>query len=241
MTCCLTAPSHYLNQCWLIISKVLWHESALSWEDLKIPISKTRLKIPFLELHLDLPGANELKSLCMIFQVGTTIHWWVGLVGLDLFNDDTCPSGHISRPVRLCGWYIPQFSILSHKVVDLVVVTILNFKHFILEVLFIGHQLHFLCKNKIKTIFLIILNQSFPYVQLILNIIEPSHKSQNASVPYPTMQHFLTEMCPCVYISVTKCCIVGYLSDALWDLWDWSIEDMAYNMMVIKVEHRLLS
>ena len=27
MTCCLTAPSHYLNQCWLIISKVLWHSS----------------------------------------------------------------------------------------------------------------------------------------------------------------------------------------------------------------------
>ena len=25
--CCLTAPSHYLNQCWLIISKVLWHSS----------------------------------------------------------------------------------------------------------------------------------------------------------------------------------------------------------------------
>ena len=27
MTCCLTAPSHYLNQCWLIISKFLWHSS----------------------------------------------------------------------------------------------------------------------------------------------------------------------------------------------------------------------
>ena len=25
MACCLTAPSYYLNQCWLIISKVLWH------------------------------------------------------------------------------------------------------------------------------------------------------------------------------------------------------------------------
>ena len=25
MACCLTAPSHYLNQIWLIISKVLWH------------------------------------------------------------------------------------------------------------------------------------------------------------------------------------------------------------------------
>ena len=25
MACCLTAPSHYLKQCWLIIRKVLWH------------------------------------------------------------------------------------------------------------------------------------------------------------------------------------------------------------------------
>ena len=27
MACCLTAPSHYLNQCWIIISKVQWHSS----------------------------------------------------------------------------------------------------------------------------------------------------------------------------------------------------------------------
>ena len=27
MARCLMAPSHYLNQCWLIISKVLWHSS----------------------------------------------------------------------------------------------------------------------------------------------------------------------------------------------------------------------
>ena len=25
MACCLTAPSHYLNQCWFLISAVLWH------------------------------------------------------------------------------------------------------------------------------------------------------------------------------------------------------------------------
>ena len=25
MACCLKAPSHYLNQCWLMISEVLWH------------------------------------------------------------------------------------------------------------------------------------------------------------------------------------------------------------------------
>ena len=33
------------------------------------------------------------------------------------------------------------------------------------------------------------------------------------------MYHFVTEMCTYVHISVTKWCIVGYLSDALWDLW----------------------
>ena len=27
MACCLTAPSHYLNQCWLILSKVQWYSS----------------------------------------------------------------------------------------------------------------------------------------------------------------------------------------------------------------------
>ena len=27
MACCPTAPSHYLNQCWLNISKVCWHSS----------------------------------------------------------------------------------------------------------------------------------------------------------------------------------------------------------------------
>ena len=25
LACCLTAPSHYLKQCWLIISEILWH------------------------------------------------------------------------------------------------------------------------------------------------------------------------------------------------------------------------
>ena len=44
------------------------HPRVLSWEDLKIPISKhgkTRLKIPFLESHSVLPGTNEL--ICKYF------------------------------------------------------------------------------------------------------------------------------------------------------------------------------
>ena len=54
--------------------------------------------------------------------------------------------------------------------------------------------------------------------------IDRLHKSHNAPFPYPTRHHFITEMCTCVHISVTKWCIVGYLPDALWDLWDGSIK-----------------
>ena len=49
------------------------------------------------------------------------------------------------------------------------------------------------------------------------------HKSHNATVPYSTMHHFVTEISTCVHISVTKRCIVGHLSNALWDVWVGSI------------------
>ena len=54
MACCLTTPSHYLNQCWLIISKVQWHSlecnftrdiSAIShWNWLENYLSKILVK-----------------------------------------------------------------------------------------------------------------------------------------------------------------------------------------------------
>ena len=47
--------------------------------------------------------------------------------------------------------------------------------------------------------------------------INLSHQPHGAPVPCPIMHHFVTEMCTYVHISVTKWCIVGYLSDALWD------------------------
>ena len=65
------------------------------------------------------------------------------------------------------------------------------------------------------------------------------HKSHNAPVIYPTIYHFVTEMCTCVYISVTKWCIVGYLFDALWDLWDGSIDSIHIHNDVIKWKHFL--
>ena len=53
--------------------------------------------------------------------------------------------------------------------------------------------------------------------------IDPDHKSHNVSDRYPTMHHLVTEMCTYVHISVTKWCIVGYGTGALWNLCDRSI------------------
>ena len=64
MACCLMAPSHYLNQCWLIISGVKWRSSEVNFiRILKIQIHEVSLKIVLLtSFPLFLPGPNELKS-----------------------------------------------------------------------------------------------------------------------------------------------------------------------------------
>ena len=69
MACCLMAPNHYLNQCWLIISKVLRHSpegnfirdtsATIHWNWLK------NSKIWNLKLNWNLPGANELMDLLL--------------------------------------------------------------------------------------------------------------------------------------------------------------------------------
>ena len=56
--------------------------------------------------------------------------------------------------------------------------------------------------------------------------VDPSHKSHYASDKYPRMHHFVTEMCTHVHISVTKWCIVGHGTGALWDLCNRSIKMM---------------
>ena len=41
MACCLKAPSHYLNQCWFLISEVLWHSHESNF------IASARTSIPY--------------------------------------------------------------------------------------------------------------------------------------------------------------------------------------------------
>ena len=73
MTCCLMTPSHHLNQCWHIISKVPWHSSK------GIIIRRSEdgnqlYKIACLKSHPDLPGDNELT------HWGRVTHICVGIL-----------------------------------------------------------------------------------------------------------------------------------------------------------------
>ena len=45
---------------------------------------------------------------------------------------------------------------------------------------------------------------------VIVDTTELLHKSHNVPVSYPTMYHFVTEMCTCVHIYVKKRFIMGY-------------------------------
>ena len=42
-----------------------------------------------------------------------------------------------------------------------------------------------------------------------VDAVDPSHKSHNSLENYPTMHHFVTEICTHVHISITNWCIVG--------------------------------
>ena len=56
MVCCLSAPSPYLNQCWLLICEFLWRSS-----DSNLTVSaQTSYSIILLKLLPYFPGANEL-------------------------------------------------------------------------------------------------------------------------------------------------------------------------------------
>ena len=57
-------------------------------------------------------------------------------------------------------------------------------------------------------------------------IADSCHKSHNKSdkYKYPTMHHSVTEMCMHVHISITKWCIVGYVTAVLCDFCNMSYD-----------------
>ena len=60
MACWLMAPSHYLNQCWLIISKGQWHSSEGNFTRYTLNHQSLKLAWKFLtKFHANLPGTND--------------------------------------------------------------------------------------------------------------------------------------------------------------------------------------
>ena len=67
MACCLTAPSHYLNQCWLVIGKVQWLSSECNFTRYTLAIiTEISLKTNYIKFCSNLSGADKL--LIFIFK-----------------------------------------------------------------------------------------------------------------------------------------------------------------------------
>ena len=89
MVCCLTAPSHYLNQCWLITGEVLWHSLNGNF----IGNAQNIYHLNKFENYQSRdtarpPGANELKL------------WWSDRFGAILWRNAS--SGSWSRGHCFC-------------------------------------------------------------------------------------------------------------------------------------------
>ena len=77
MASCLTARSHYLNQCWLLTSEVLWHfpENNFTTSS-KLLCCTMSMKIILFTLLPYLPGANELNQ-CWPYPLAPGLKIWL--------------------------------------------------------------------------------------------------------------------------------------------------------------------
>ena len=75
MACCLTAPSHYVNQCWFIITKVQWHSAKGNFPRDTPSITTISLQITYLKFHAHLPGTNEL--IVLLQSMGVFSHQFI--------------------------------------------------------------------------------------------------------------------------------------------------------------------
>ena len=127
MACCLAAPSHYLNKCWLTINGVLWHSPNTDSDCSKYQLLKTRT---ISGAHDFITHAMHLQ--CIAFnayndsgRVGKFMHdVYHGIVpdifeGMFVYNNmihyhDTRISGHLHPPTFSSN--LSQNSIRYHGV-----------------------------------------------------------------------------------------------------------------------------
>ena len=104
MACCLTASSHYLNQCWLIIIGVLQHahqSNFIGWvQEFNPQHELENYSLKFLPHH---PGVNELTHLSLEAVAVISNVWFSNLLyrnvawalTMKLHSGDCCPSCNI--------------------------------------------------------------------------------------------------------------------------------------------------
>ena len=90
MACCLTALSHYLNQCWLMISVVSWHSPDSNFTENTWDIYRlNEFEIYWFETVVQSPGVQWVNNKTKLLPV---CRWMDGLIGW--------PTGW------LIGWFI---------------------------------------------------------------------------------------------------------------------------------------
>ena len=82
---CLMAPSRYLNQCWLVIIIIVFHNSAISQKMRKISWQKLSSRI-FLQILMHLSRGDALVSQKFNMQRQVMTHTCV--CDITMYNDD---------------------------------------------------------------------------------------------------------------------------------------------------------
>ena len=73
MACCLTAPSHYLKQCWLAISKLKWHSpERISIRSIANTRQRNKIENWYVKSHSDFPMSQPF------FHTWLWHHDWLG-------------------------------------------------------------------------------------------------------------------------------------------------------------------
>ena len=84
MACCLTAPSHYLNQCWLIINVVMWHSPKTNFTGSALDGYQFRKVITvWKKKYISLPHLWGVKGAKMILWSLTGFYWACCIMAYD--------------------------------------------------------------------------------------------------------------------------------------------------------------
>ena len=109
MACCLAAPSHYLNQCWLMIKSSDVHISAISQAMPQPSIIQIHLKITYIKFHSNFPGASEMIIIYSHMQRLFTIRYAISLTNIEMKSSEKLKGVywfnliHLSACMSVCG------------------------------------------------------------------------------------------------------------------------------------------